>query len=509
MPAKPGHHPLIETDQSGDTPEERQLGLLQAALHGGSARHATPQPSTRGLAAGLPKSSHTPDGVFPPAYGSSRGSFDALCGPQLGQYGARSRAVNQPPPHRVRLVAGPPNTEGVAEFMSRALLAAACAVATGAGLQLGWRGVNLTRVLTPTLIDWAGGGEATARACRASTSCQVVEQSAEAEGECEAPASARFLVALPLRSAYHTGHSAVGTTVSGGQPALPRPMAPDVAAACVVSALFAPGPAISHRLPRFEKVRRALRDPRTLSIGIYARSFDSEAANQRASDASLDATAVPSREQWSAAARQGYARTAACALALERRWAPGFDRIVWYVSTDSIALRSRFISDFDDSRSMQSGRGGPGGETGDGRGGVGGETREGGRAVLSSGSHGRHSRPSSLAEQGEARYEASVVEAIADWWLLGEVDVGVLGSWAIGGDYGVGSFGSTAFARGARSRSVFGNLFGKRCDAAEQDSLPMWPSGFRNETQRSVQPARRPMHISAGLGARTGQAKGG
>lgn len=60
--------------------------------------------------------------------------------------------------------------------------------------------------------------------------------------------------------------------------------------------------------------------------------------------------------------------------------------------------------------------------------------------MLSSGSHGRHSRPRSSPSQGSTKYELSVLEALADWWLLGEADLGVLGAFDYGGDHGVGSY---------------------------------------------------------------------
>jgi hypothetical protein len=46
-----------------------------------------------------------------------------------------------------------------------------------------------------------------------------------------------------------------------------------------------------------------------------------------------------------------------------------------------------------------------------------------------------------------------VHEAVGDWWLLGETDLAVLGPQTVRSRYN--SFARSAFARGARTRSLF------------------------------------------------------
>ena len=71
-----------------------------------------------------------------------------------------------------------------------------------------------------------------------------------------------------------------------------------------------------------------------------------------------------------------------------------------------IALRSAFVREFDEPHATPRGR-----------------------RVLHSGAHGRHSRPNLHdAHEWDTRhgYARSVAEAVADWWLLGEADLGVM-----------------------------------------------------------------------------------
>merc|ERR1712050_81946 len=48
-------------------------------------------------------------------------------------------------------------------------------------------------------------------------------------------------------------------------------------------------------------------------------------------------------------------------------------------------------------------------------------------------------------------YPKAVIEALADWWLLGETDLAVIGPWS----FTQSTFARTAFARGARARSLY------------------------------------------------------
>jgi hypothetical protein len=69
------------------------------------------------------------------------------------------------------------------------------------------------------------------------------------------------------------------------------------------------------------------------------------------------------------------------------------------------------------------------------------------RSVLSLSTHGQHSRPDGKFNLNAVSYEQGVIEAIADWWLIGEADLLVL--------EGPGSFGTTAAARRPHGRSVY------------------------------------------------------
>lgn len=125
-------------------------------------------------------------------------------------------------------------------------------------------------------------------------------------------------------------------------------------------------------------------------------------------------------------------------LELEARWAAGFDRVVWFVASDERVLRARLVADFDE-----------------------GEAAIGGRRVLVTESSGMHTRRTAVAGLGVNQalsrdpraYAKGVAEAISDWWLLGEADLAVIGSYKFPSS--ASSFQRTAFARGGRSHSTF------------------------------------------------------
>ena len=157
-----------------------------------------------------------------------------------------------------------------------------------------------------------------------------------------------------------------------------------------------------------------------------------------------------------------YRAAAYCALRLEQRWAPGFDKVVWLAMSDQVALRKTIISDFDESHI------------------------EGGRTVVTTNSHGRHTRPNVMRgpdEQGlfatknhgshipleSGKYHQAVVEGLADWWLLGEADLVVIGQWE---NNDGGTFPRLAAARTGRAHSL--HHAGSAACGEDDGHLEMW-----------------------------------
>ena len=166
-----------------------------------------------------------------------------------------------------------------------------------------------------------------------------------------------------------------------------------------------------------------------------------------------------------------YREAAYCALRLEQRWAPGFDKVVWLAMSDQVALRKTIVNDFDES------------------------DLEGGRTVITTSSHGRHSRPNVMRGPDaqdfkvarrhgthvpleSAKYHQSVVEGLADWWLLGEADLVIIGQWE---NTDGGTFPRLAAARTGRARSV--HHAGRAACGADDGHLPMWSDPARSARQ--------------------------
>ena len=229
---------------------------------------------------------------------------------------------------------------------------------------------------------------------------------------------------------------------------------PELLPGCMLGVLFEPSPRITDD---FERLRGWLVDESTLSISVYVRVGHAEVAHKIPNpDATLFTGSVPGRTRrarpprlaalgprhtWSDELRYAYAATSLCALQLEKRWAPGFKRVVWFVASDHPAVRQALIDDFGE----HIGNGSSPGADGHAE-----EPHS--RRVVGSTSLGRHTRLGVAREHASpAEYESSVRSALADWWLLGEADFGVLAPPLNSQN----SFGRSAFARGARTRSVF------------------------------------------------------
>jgi len=116
-----------------------------------------------------------------------------------------------------------------------------------------------------------------------------------------------------------------------------------LAAACSLQASLGPAPSLhlyvannleqsrggSHSAPlstavhpSYGAIRTALRDAATLSIGIYVRTLASEIPGGSDSEARRRL----GFRHWPSAERSHYLGIAACALALETRWAAGLER---------------------------------------------------------------------------------------------------------------------------------------------------------------------------------------
>ena len=188
---------------------------------------------------------------------------------------------------------------------------------------------------------------------------------------------------------------------------------------------------------------------------------------------------LPPKEDWSAQQRYVYESTVRCALQLERRHAGGFARVVWFISSDAVPLKRTIAAEFGAGHS---------------------------RDVLFANTSGRHSRrvrrvapqttpgdqdshqamtwmaPDKLSavlrerlptpDQNTAdEYARDVADAFADWWLLGQADLAVLGPTSRDLPLVQNSYARTALARGVRTRSVF--ALPRDCATGEHSE--MWP----------------------------------
>jgi hypothetical protein len=385
----------------------------------------------------------TPDARFP-LLANDPAAFEAVCGGNhlrmYGEHLQRMASGDEPPPARVLHLKGPRKSEGVADFMNQAVSALASAVANGDGLYIEWEGVQLADILTPVPggIDWSDArllqlcassvcldaGPLLLKRWSVGTVARSKEMLAEARA---AVAKGDFFAAVPLRAPYggNLGHP-------GKEVLLTSPMALEYAAACLLGALFMPA-ARPQRAPAsdFGVQMQQLADPKTLSISIYIRTYRSQRV---LSKSKLDQL---SRDEWTDEQRKAYAGTMRCATQLEALYATDtFDHVVWFVASDGVDVRRAAQHDYDQ------------------------EASGGRRRVLVTKGTGRHTAPEvwqrkdSLDSLGaevltEARH-AAAAEALADWWLLGEADVSVIGSF--GGDSE--TFARTALSRTARNASV-------------------------------------------------------
>lgn len=380
------------------------------------------------------KSGHLPDGRMPNAL-SQRREFDQLCG-QLCEGMSHRAAV-------ARFVARvvPSDTEGVAYFMARAVkemaLMSAEPVAALPVWQPAWSSqplFNLSEALdSPCGFDWHSGASSGLPHCNitspgrgAGRECTAVRASTEAWHN-----DARYVYPATAR---REGKYCLGQCRRSDWA---HAMAPELLPACMLGALFQPAPSLT---PRFNRLMRTLADESVLAIGIYLRSDHAEVAHRRDSQ-STSAFAGP-KAGWPPAARYSVAAATLCALQLERRWGEGFERVVWLVVADDPAVNEEFTRQYD----QTSGAGVSAATTT----GVGPSGR---RRVLRTGSSGRHSKPDAASQHSSLdAYGDSLRDALADWFLLSEVDIGVLAPALRNIPY---TFGRTAFARGARTRSVY------------------------------------------------------
>jgi hypothetical protein len=209
--------------------------------------------------------------------------------------------------------------------------------------------------------------------------------------------------------------------------------------------LYQPSSRLPELVPRFDFVREAIRDKNTLSIAIYLKSCASDSTldlNERKkamfginisnfdlNDASVKAIRAESLASLQPEQSYRLHSTARCALQLEERWAPGFERVVWFLAADDLRLKRSFAEAFGEEPFESSGPG---------------------RRVLWVDTIPRNTKPRH-AKLHHNSYTQGVADAITDWWLLGEADIGLLGSSSCGSI----TFGLSAFARGSYARSLF------------------------------------------------------
>lgn len=193
----------------------------------------------------------------------------------------------------------------------------------------------------------------------------------------------------------------------------------------------------------------------------------------------FDDDELPPKEDWSVQQRYVYESTVRCALQLEQRYAGGFARVVWFVSSDAVPLKRTIAAEFG----------------------------TGHRNVLFANTSGRHSRfgarrvapptkpgdeashqamtwmaPDKLSavlreqlptpdQSTRDEYARDVADAFADWWLLGQADLAVLAPTSPDLPLIQNSYARTALARGLRAHSVY--ALPRDCATGEHSE--MWP----------------------------------
>lgn len=414
---------------------EGDVASLHASLAQGGATKQESQSCPAAPEQRRQKASQTPDGRFPivPVLEEMDTedvgmNLEKVCGKRLAKF-QRRMMEEKTRFNQVLSFVGPTHGEGVSEFMQMAMTVAVHAARKKYGLHIQWTDGNLTGALVPNLIDWDVRGAELVKRCAQTPSCTLVRNDQwayhlEPFG---------WWRTRTLRDSFSDYSDRSLQTLRGLQGM--KPLQDEIVAACYLNALFKPSPQLSTWLPNFNAVYDTLRSDRILSIAIYFRTYKSEKENHQASDSELETASLPNYHTWELNHRYGYAMTVLCALQLESRWAAGFDRVVWFVSGDHAPLLRYLANEFGESASLEEGSG---------------------RVVMTSGSHGRHSRPNLAEKQpkGKNGYPQAVAEAIGDWWLLGEADFAVHGRWRSENSES-SSFMATAMTRNSRARSFY------------------------------------------------------
>ena len=249
------------------------------------------------------------------------------------------------------------------------------------------------------------------------------------------------------------------------------PFSPDLAPACLLNALFRPSVALgristkssaqqqqpSNQQNTFDELTAAMGNNDTLAIAIYARI-----GNAEFNHLDPDNATTPHSEQEGIAEKDiedqyRYWLTALCALQLEERWSTGFQKVLWVVVSDDASFADKFIERFDDS----------GGSSGR-------------RRVVPGIGRGLHSAPTN---QNRKHNGSAVSEAIADWWLLGEADLGIVAPITSSSNHN--SFGRSGFVRGGRTRSIFA-VPSSACVGVGSRGNLAWDEGCKNETAETL-----------------------
>ena len=308
------------------------------------------------------------------------GCGKAMCREWKKEKGQRTLTALEPRP-----------SEGLAWYASRVVEVALEAMDRGDAVAVDYRvrDANLSTFLRPRLGRWRiGYGEGT-----------------------EPPVGA-----LPYRQAFNGG-------------AEPRPGYFD-AASCALQRLMKPNPPrLNDAVDGFLRIHQTLTAPTTLALGVYVRTLHSEVAGLR-QDTVEDRIASGN---FRPKERASYLATAACALALENQWrSDNVERVVWFVASDSPALRQRFVTDFSSEA----------------------------RVVETTKAMGLHTRVGlnldaqmRSDEHRQFNDTLALAEAFADWSLLATVDLAVISTYQSG--VAAYTFATTALASKPRRASVF------------------------------------------------------
>jgi hypothetical protein len=381
---------------------------------------------------------------------------DEVCGDSLRELGERQRRMisGDDSASFVASVFGPDPHEGVADWARQVTLAGALAWSLpNVGVHIEWAGVEIEQVLESNIIDWRSSSGLLQR-CQTDANCTVINMLLGSMLNHGNDAKFKTFSALhgkniDLMQMYfnfniRTSFQSSRETYTQSSEAWDFPIGQDHASSCILNALFIPvrfnekpigngtrGSAKHRvRLSNFFELFAAINQPRTCTISIYFRGFQSESKNDEVMSSDLISQRLPKAADRSTMERFTIVAAALCALRLEVICRQEFDQVVWVLISDDLELRETFVEEFQRPLFAE---------------------KVTHRTVLSSNSLGRHSRrrPGNLAP-----HQDSIFEAVEDWWIMGAAQIVVMG-FGRNDERAYNSYPRTAAVRGGQCRSVY------------------------------------------------------